>query len=60
MLIRIFLLNICNDTDKKHCSNGGTEKITQHLEQYKTLLGKDCEVEKMMEFFKETEIFEEI
>ena len=26
----------------------------------KTLLGKDCEVEKMMEFFREIGIFEEI
>ena len=40
--------------------NGGTAGKIQCPEQYKTLLGKDCEVEEKIKFLKEINIFEEV
>ena len=39
---------------------GGTPKKYDIQSDIKTLLEKDCEVEKIMKFFKETEMLEEI
>ena len=38
----------------------GQQKEIQYPCDIRTLLGKNCEVEKMMKFLKETEMFEEI
>ena len=38
----------------------GQQKKHNILDDIRTLLGKDCEVEKMMRFLREIGIFEEI
>ena len=49
------------DTKNQTLPNGGTSEKKYNIQsEIKILLGRDCEVKKILKFLKETEMFEEI